>query len=324
MLIRFNNFLLKLKRIQFPVALVFIFASYYSNAQSFEDARSYITFIDSHNAKVVSQTWNYMEMSTNSEDQIAIKGQRKKLENIVKSSLRTINNAAAFDQNLQKAAMNYLEGNLKIIKNELIHLIDLKNEKVVSVDQIALIQKIRKAIVQLRTDYDLAIKNYGSKYELELVPNDGKLARQMANTIALYDYYYSVQIEFSKLQIIEQNLWNGINDKTLSSLNSDMLEAQQNLLTITTIDNLGLFKEDNSLIKVLLLMNSHIKEALDDRLNAIIIIKKDQETGNRDQIMTKTKNYNASLKWANQNRKSIYNQWNSVYPKFLKTHINAI
>lgn len=317
-------FTFRYKSIPILLVLFFIFMSHYSNAQKFEDAQSYVTFIDSHNSRVVSQTWNYMELYTSSDDQIAVKGQRKKLENILKLSIRKINKADAFDQNLRESAIDYLEGNLKIIKNELVQLIYFKNEKSVSVDQIALKQKIRKAMVQLRNDYDLAIKNYARKHDLKLVSNDSQLARQMANTIALYDYYHVVQIEFNKLQFIENNLWNQINEKSLATLKSDISKAKEGVLNNKTIDQLGNFKDDNSLIEVLKLMNAHIKEALENRLNAILIIKKDQETGNRDQIMTKTQNYNDALRWSNQNRKLIYQKWNSIYPAFLKKHINSI
>ncbi|MEN8817061.1 MAG: hypothetical protein ABF274_09360 [Nonlabens sp.] len=203
-------------------------------------------------------------------------------------------------------------------------MINIKNEKEVSVDQIVLKQKIRKAMAQLRKDYDLAIKDYGHTHNLKLTSNDSLLAKQMANTIALYDYYHLIQIEFSKLQAMENNLWNGMNEKTLSTLYSSMADAQQRLLTEKAIDELGSFKDDISLIEVLRLMNDHIKEALENRLNAILIIKKDQEIGNREQIMTKTKNYNDAVQWSNQNRQLIYQKWNSIYPIFLKNHINSI
>ncbi|MEN8900620.1 MAG: hypothetical protein ABF247_04910 [Nonlabens sp.] len=179
-------------------------------------------------------------------------------------------------------------------------------------------------MAQLRKDYDLAIKDYGHTHNLKLTSNDSLLAKQMANTIALYDYYHLIQIEFSKLQAMENNLWNGMNEKTLSTLYSSMADAQQRLLTEKAIDELGSFKDDISLIEVLRLMNDHIKEALENRLNAILIIKKDQEIGNREQIMTKTKNYNDAVQWSNQNRQLIYQKWNSIYPIFLKNHINSI
>lgn len=318
------TFLIKYKRIQFLLTLVFIFVSHHSNAQKFDNARAYIAFIDSHNEKIVSQTWNYMEMYTYSDDLTGIKGQRKKLENILKLSLRKINKADAYDQELKEAAIDYIKGNLKIINNDLIQLIDSKKENTVHLDQIGLMQKIRKAMVNLRSEYDVAIKAYGNKHDLKLVVNDSTLARKMNNTIIVYDYYHNVQIEFNKLQRLEYNLWNGINDKTLAILKSDIAEARQGVMTQDAIQELGKFNGDNSLIEVLILMNDHIKEALENDLNAVLVIKKDQETGSRDQIMAKTKKYNAVLKRSNQNRKLIYNEWSNKYPIFLQKHINSI
>ncbi|MEN8817062.1 MAG: hypothetical protein ABF274_09365 [Nonlabens sp.] len=113
-------FILRYKSIPILLLLFFIFIPHSSNAQQFENARSYFSFIDSHNAKIVEQTWYYMESYTTSDDQFKIKGQRKRLENILKFSLRKINKAKAHDQKLQTAAIDYLEGNLIMIKNLLV------------------------------------------------------------------------------------------------------------------------------------------------------------------------------------------------------------
>ena len=55
-------FILRYKSIPILLLLFFIFIPHSSNAQQFENARSYFSFIDSHNAKIVEQTWYYMAM----------------------------------------------------------------------------------------------------------------------------------------------------------------------------------------------------------------------------------------------------------------------
>ena len=298
-----------MKRIIF-ITIAFFFQSL--NAQKVDSAQGYLKFIDSTHEQVVGQTWNYMEAYTARKNDRAIKGQRKRLENVLKSAIRKVEKIEAYDEQLKMAVIKYLNGNLSIVKNEFLQLLQLEDQKPLSVNEIELLQHIRKSILQLRTDYDLAILNYSNKYDFKILKNNSTLARQMSHTIELYDYFHTIQI-----------LWTDINEKSIVSLKKDAAIVMTNLQELETITNLNSFNEDTTLIDILNDMSNYLKTAVSEKLPAIYVIKEDQLTGNRDQITRKTERYNQSLKWSNKNRKRIYELWNRSYPKFLQQHLQT-
>ena len=309
-----------MKRIIF-ITIAFFFQSL--NAQKVDSAQGYLKFIDSTHEQVVGQTWNYMEAYTARKNDRAIKGQRKRLENVLKSAIRKVEKTEAYDEQLKMAVIKYLNGNLSIVKNEFLQLLQLEDQKPLSVNEIELLQHVRKSILQLRTDYDLAILNYSNKYDFKILKNNSTLARQMSHTIELYDYFHTIQIQFLKLQRADRILWTDINEKSIVSLKKDAAIVMTNLQELETITNLNSFNEDSTLIDILNDMSNYLKTAVSEKLPAIYVIKEDQLTGNRDQITRKTERYNQALKWSNKNRKYIYELWNSSYPKFLQMHIQS-
>ncbi|MEP6038593.1 MAG: hypothetical protein ABJ197_14695, partial [Nonlabens ulvanivorans] len=234
----------------FKLSYLFVLLCFMTNearAQNYNDAKSYLTFIDGQNEKVVTNVWEYMRLYTFSKDDTAIKGKRKKLENTIRNSIIKVNKVKAFDSDLKLAMINYLEGNQAIVKEDLLTLLKNKDANKVTTNQLQIIQNIRKAVYNLRADYNNAIAVYGSKHDLIIKENTSELALNMKQTIKVYDYYNELQLAFSSLQQVERNFWQGLNEKDIASYRNDVDTLKSKLYDTMQLEKFNSFSADGSL-----------------------------------------------------------------------------
>lgn len=301
--------------------LLLVFMANDVRAQNFNDANSYLTFIDSQNEKVVTSVWNYMQVYTFSKDDIAIKGRRKQLENTIRKSMVKVNKIKAFDPDLKRSMINYLEGNLAIVKEDLLVLLKSKDAGKVVTNQLQIIQNIRKAVYKLRADYNDAIAVYGDKHDLIIKENTSELAHNMKQTIMVYDYYNELQLAFSNLQQVERNFWQGLNEKDIASYRNAVVNLKSKLYDTLQLEKFNSYSLDDSLYNALVKYNEKLHTQVTVDLKPIELIKEDAQTGSRENIMAKTEAYNAAIHDANVWRKHFYKEWREISTTFLQSHV---
>ncbi|WP_298952931.1 hypothetical protein [uncultured Nonlabens sp.] len=308
----------------FNLSYIFVLLVFMANdvrAQNFNDANSYLTFIDSQNEKVVTSVWNYMQVYTFSKDDIAIKGRRKQLENTIRKSMVKVNKIKAFDPDLKRAMINYLEGNLAIVKEDLLVLLKSKDAGKVVTNQLQIIQNIRKAVYKLRADYNDAIAVYGDKHDLIIKENTSELAHNMKQTIMVYDYYNELQLAFSNLQQVERNFWQGLNEKDIASYRNAVVNLKSKLYDTLQLEKFNSYSLDDNLYNALVKYNEKLHTQVTVDLKPIELIKEDAQTGSRENIMAKTEAYNAAIHDANVWRKHFYKEWREISTTFLQSHV---
>ena len=308
----------------FKLSYLFVLLVFMANdvrAQNSNDAKSYLTFIDGQNEKVVTSVWDYMRVYTFSEDDTAIKGKRKKLENTIRNSITRVNKVKGYDPDLKKAMLSYLEGNQAIVKEDLLALLKNKETDKVTTNQLQILQNIRKAVYNLRADYNDAIAVYGNKHDLIIKENTSELALNMKQTIMVYDYYNELQLAFSSLQQVERNFWQGLNEKDITSYRIDVETLKSKLYDTTQLDKFNSYSTDDSLYKALVKYNEKLNTQVTVDLKPIEVIKEDAQTGSRENIMAKTDAYNTAIHEANVWRKAFYKEWREISTAFLQTHV---
>lgn len=303
---------------------IFFFISFCAIAQRYNSATEYLNFIDRQNAAVVQQTWNYMYVYTQEDDYVKRNGQRKKLENVLKRSLRYVTKEQPFDQELQKAAIAYLKGNIAILKNDYAAL--LKNEvtEKPSINRLQILRKIRKSMYELRVNYNTEIKKYGSRHDLEIVENDSNLAQQMRHTIAVYDYYNELNLFVEEIKRAEAYLWDNIQNQKPEEFKSRLLQLQSRIVEVKNqADDLTLPSS-----------NLMLKEAFEDFLKAFQVEFKSQslpiisylEIYNSDskKLNAATNEFNEAKTWYNINRREAYDKWSTAVITYLRTEIQPV
>lgn len=301
--------------------VLLVFMANKARAQNFNDAKTYLTFIDGQNEKVVTSVWDYMRLYTFSNDDIAVKGKRKKLENTIRNSITRVNKVKAYDPDLKKAMLSYLEGNQAIVKEDLLTLLKNKEADKVTTNQLQIIQNIRKAVYNLRTDYNNAIVVYGNKHDLTIKENTSEVALNMKQTIIVYDYYNDLQLAFSSLQQVERNFWQGLNEKDITSYRNDVVTLKSKLYSTSQLDQFNSYSPDDSLYRALAMYNKKLNTQVEVDLIPVEVIKQDAQTGSRENIIAKTDAYNTAIHEANVWRKDFYKEWRKLSTAFLQTHV---
>lgn len=293
-------------------------------AQRYKTPQSYLTFIDSQNATVVQQTWDYMTVYTNNPKDPATKGQLKVLENTLLKSLRSIEKDNPFDEQLQQDAITYLRGNLAIVQGDYKNLLETKLTIELLVDNYTTYKQIRAKMLNIRTVYDQAVRNYGSRHKLNIVANTSLLAQRMEKTIALYDHYNEVRALIKKLQQADAALWENLPQETpavfLKNLESFKTVAASNASTLKSLQG---FNNDPSYHEEVLAAQNDLLTALNTNQTAIVSILTAYETGDNTNLEEKTKAFNDAKTVLNLSRHKLFKDSIKTGQLYLQKHLNG-
>lgn len=305
--------------------LLFFLIAFSAQAQRYDTAVSYLQFVDGHNAQVVEQTWNYMYTYTQENDYNKQKGQLKKLENMLKRSLRYIEKEPAYDTSFQQAVIDYLKGNIAIVTNDYGALLKANRAQQPSTDKYELQKAIRNAMFQLRSDYDAAVKFYATTYDLKITPNSSALARQMEYTIMVYDYYNKLNMLAQQLKEAEENVWKDLTTQTPAQFNSRLKQLQividknSNLIKSINVPN------DNADLQIAFVgLQQSFSDDFQDHLEPIVEILKAYSSNDRTDVLTKTDAFNTAKTWLNINRREAFKKWFSAVNIYLRQEVNPL
>ncbi|PQJ18564.1 hypothetical protein [Nonlabens tegetincola] len=299
------------------ISLLFVFTIATTTAS--DNPRQYLKFIDDLNEDVVVQTWEYMNAYTNGGSLIELKSNRKRLENYLLRALKKVQKRPTAHEDFKNQAKAYFEGNLAIVKKDLYVLLRNKELKKVEVDPYELQLNIRRAIVQLRVDYDNAVQNFASEHNLQLELNRSDVAIAMNTTMAAYDYYHHYNIQIKKLINLEQQYWTDLHNKSGNQLNS--IENQLCQANLDLIEVPQLLNNDSSLVTAAQEYMSYIQTLCGQELQEIKNFKLIESTGDRKKIAQATSAYNKAIKDANDKRRSQITQWQNKTTAFLQRHV---
>ncbi|MEE2802462.1 MAG: hypothetical protein VX550_09805 [Bacteroidota bacterium] len=299
------------------ISLLFVFTIATTTAS--DNPRQYLKFIDDLNEDVVVQTWEYMNAYTNGGSLIELKSNRKRLENYLLRALKKVQKRPTAHEDFKNQAKAYFEGNLAIVKKDLYVLLRNKELKKVEVDPYELQLNIRRAIVQLRVDYDNAVQNFASEHNLQLELNRSDVAIAMNTTMAAYDYYHHYNIQIKKLINLEQQYWTDLHNKSGNQLNS--IENQLCQVNLDLIEVPELLNNDSSLVTAAQEYMSYIQTLCGQEFQEIKNFKLIESTGDRKKIAQATSAYNKAIKDANDKRRSQITQWQNKTTAFLQRHV---
>ncbi|ALM20050.1 hypothetical protein AAT17_01675 [Nonlabens sp. MIC269] len=299
------------------ISLLFVFTIATTTAS--DNPRQYLKFIDDLNEDVVVQTWEYMNAYTNGGSLIELKSNRKRLENYLLRALKKVQKRPTAHEDFKNQAKAYFEGNLAIVKKDLYVLLRNKELKKVEVDPYELQLNIRRAIVQLRVDYDNAVQNFASEHNLQLELNRSDVAIAMNTTMAAYDYYHHYNIQIKKLINLEQQYWTDLHTKSGNQLNS--IENQLCQASLDLIEVPQLLNNDSSLVTAAQEYMSYIQTLCGQEFHEIKNFKLIESTGDRKKIAQATSAYNKAIKDANDKRRSQITQWQNKTTAFLQRHV---
>ncbi|WP_338351146.1 hypothetical protein [Nonlabens tegetincola] len=299
------------------ISLLFVFTIATTTAS--DNPRQYLKFIDDLNEDVVVQTWEYMNAYTNGGSLIELKSNRKRLENYLLRALKKVQKRPTAHEDFKNQAKAYFEGNLAIVKKDLYVLLRNKELKKVEVDPYELQLNIRRAIVQLRVDYDNAVQNFASEHNLQLELNRSDVAIAMNTTMAAYDYYHHYNIQIKKLINLEQQYWTDLHNKSGNQLNS--IENQLCQANLDLIEVPQLLNNDSSLVTAAQEYMSYIQTLCGQELQEIKNFKLIESTGDRKKIAQATSAYNKAIKDANDKRRRQITQWQNKTTAFLQRHV---
>ncbi|WP_431471777.1 hypothetical protein I5168_10890 [Nonlabens sp. SCSIO 43208] len=299
------------------ISLLFVFTIATTTAS--DNPRQYLKFIDDLNEDVVVQTWEYMNAYTNGGSLFELKSNRKRLENYLLRALKKVQKRPTAHEEFKNQAKAYFEGNLAIVKKDLYVLLRNKELKKVEVDPYELQLNIRRAIVQLRVDYDNAVQNFASEHNLQLELNRSDVAIAMNTTMAAYDYYHHYNIQIKKLINLEQQYWTDLHNKSGNQLNS--IENQLCQANLDLIEVPQLLNNDSSLVTAAQEYMSYIQTLCGQELQEIKNFKLIESTGDRKKIAQATSAYNKAIKDANDKRRSQITQWQNKTTAFLQRHV---
>lgn len=305
--------------------LVFLLFSIIGQAQRYDNAVSYLKFIDGHHKDVVEQTWNYMYTYTQEDEYQKRNGQRKKLENVLSRALRYVEKEEAYDIDFQKAVIDYLKGNRAIIQNDYSTLLKMDTESALVIEKNKIHQKIRKAMLQLRVNYDNALSLYGVKHDLLLKSNQSNLALQMEHTIKVYDYYNQLNLQVQEIKDAEAYLWENINTQTPSQFQSKLAALKVSVnKTEQVVLSENLPSNNESLKKAFSDFKNYYGNSFHEETAPILNILKVNSTNDRTDIIKKTEAFNKAKAWFNQNRREAYNLWAVNVQQYLRSEIKPL
>ena len=305
--------------------LIFLLVSLQAQAQRYDIAASYLQFVDSHHASVVEQTWNYMYTYTQESDYQKRNGQRKKLENVLNKSLRYIQKEKAFDPDLQKAAVDYLNGNIAIVKKDFSTLLKADIKSVPLVSKTDILRGIRNAMFKLRSNYDDAIQRYGVKHNLIINKNNSALAQQMERTIKVYDYYNKMKLLVQQIKDAEAYLWQDITRQTPDQFENKLQELQRSIdETKPQAMQLSIPFDIKGLELSYLEFATFFGGSYIEKRKPIIDYLKAASNNDRTDIVQKTTAFNKAKTWYNLNRKDAYTIWSIESQNYLKGIIKPI
>ncbi|WP_124981427.1 hypothetical protein [Nonlabens xiamenensis] len=303
---------------KYRLSVLIVLSGVISLAQS--DPAEYLKFIDAQNELIHRSTWNYMQEYSLDVNPNALKGARKQLENQLKASLSKISRSRTPDKEFTNQAMTYVQGNLDLVEGDLKSLLKDKNAGDITINQLQILQQLRKRIQQIRQNYDQAVIDYGQKYGLNLTENDSRLAQNMAATIRIYDYYNQLQLVFKGLQQEEYNFWQDMNNKSLVSYDQSIQELKAHLASVKVDSALLAYEGDGRMGIVLEEYHQFLTKQVQGGLDPIRVIK-NATPGN---LTAQTDAYNQSIHWANRTRKKLYERWKVESKEFLRRKISSL
>lgn len=307
----------------FLVAVFFIICGN-ASGQNQQTARDYLRFIDSKNEIIVESTWNYMYLITHETDgnkhQVAL----KKLERDIFKSIRMIEQRDAFDAVFQNEALVYLNGNLFLIKGDNRNLLKSTATDSIVVAPEKIRRKIRVAMRSLRSNYDDAVKDYATRYDLKVDENQNHLASQMQHAIAVYDYHYELRSRVIQIKNAERDLWQDFQNQSLESFEDRRKHLKTTIINqLKEVEQIESVFTSDAVTDAFITFTNFYGSEFDSKLNIVTpVLELDSYSSTkRSQVI---KEFNTVKDWFNSNRVEAYAHINESLQAFLRREITAL
>ena len=323
------------------------------SGQKFNDAYSYINYINTQYSKLMEDMWSYTSAVAHGKNARKIESKRNELINTTLKIKEDIAKMPSFqdDESLRDSTVYYLDLGYSILINDYSKIVDMEAVAEQSYDQMeAYILAQEKANEKL----DLAgkrlekeQKEFALKFHITLVEGKDKIGNNLEKANIAFAYYNKVYLLFFKCNKQDMYLSDALNKSDVNAVdqnNNALLKFSNEGLK--QLDTLKSFSNDNTLktscrqlldfykteasAKIPVLINFFLKKEAFDKIKAAFDAKAQHDRTKEDveQYNKTLIDYNKSIAGFNNTNKELskkneilINTWNQSVQTFLDRHV---
>lgn len=342
---------------KFSVLLIFfivLLPARYINAQQFNDAVSYLEFINTENDLINNNVWQYTKAVAHETNPGKIENTRKELIKQIEESKKKILNITSYnnDDDYKNQFINFLNIYENIMNNDYANIVNMKEIAEQSYDYmeayILMQEQVDKKMEQALDSIHMGMVTFTKKYDIKLLDApESDLAKKMKISNDVFQHKNDIYLPFFKANFQEGELIEG-----LSSNNVGIIQQKASTLSqfahegLDSLSAIAPYKKDNSLImatknillfyvneaevKVPEMINFFLMKDKLDKLRETIENKKASERNNEEiqeynklveQMNQRTELYNKTNNELNKTRSNLLAEWEKTSSNFLSRHI---
>lgn len=218
------------------ISLVLLSTTIKINAQEFKTAIDYLSYVNNIEEPISKETWKYTKTIAHSKS-------AKRIENVRKSLIKTIQNAKSTleknkkgfngDLEFHQKVISYLEFSELMISEEYAKIVDMQEIAEQSYDYmeayILTREKVNERIKQEHNNLIKSQKEFAKKYKVNLVESDdsSKFKKNMEISGEVFKYQSNLYLIFFKCNYTDMLLSQSIKNNDLAAIQQNSNSLQQ-------------------------------------------------------------------------------------------------
>lgn len=215
---------------KWPILIFLLMSGIYCQAQTSDEAVQYLDQISAGQKNIAEQLMRYISASAHSMSVRTIEQKRQNLVEATKKGRSNVEQASDFhgDSSLRDAMLHYFDLSLSALTNDYKEIAEMREE---ANSNYEIMQALLQAEEKANHELDLAqqqveanIREFTSKYKINLVENDHPLSKMIEKSNEVTQYYNDIFLPLFKV-----NLQNIKLKETLSGNDIDAIEKERKL-----------------------------------------------------------------------------------------------
>lgn len=345
-----------MKRVVLSFCLMFcvlLLATMWLPAQDFNNAGTYISYINKAEKELAVKYLSYMSASSHGKNRRKVDKRRTDLLNSIYEVRVKIFDMPSFngDKSLRDSAVNYLKILYNVFNEDyakLVNMEEIAEQSYDAMEAYLLIQeKADEKLKEANDAYAKQEKEFAKKYNVNLIESQTNLSRKLEDAQKVSSYYHQVFLIFFKSQNQETYLLEALNKKNINGIeqskNALIKYAEEGLNKLKSMKGYNAdksletavrktleFFKDEAEKKIPLLSDFLIKEENFEQIKKAFDAKPASQRTKQDvDLFNKSVNdinkavnvYNATNQQLNTNRNNVINLYNSAVQTFMDTHM---
>ncbi len=338
------------------LALVFsgqLFTSQTVNAQTHDNPGEYMGELSEHYKELQKDMWDYVKAVGRGKGARKIDNKRSNLISTMNLAIIRIKKMKGYegDTGLRDSTIHYLEINKLALQEDYAKIVDMEEIAEQSYD---LMEEYLTAKSEVNKKLDQAgemLRNesqrFADTYGVNLIENESKLGKKIANASSVIEYYNEIYLIFFKCSVQDAYLMEAVQNGDVNGIeqnNSSLLtyaeEGKTQLRTIKTFEGDNTLKlactetlkfyENESKKQIPVFTDYFLKKDNFDQIKAAfdVIPKRDRTQEDVDKYNNSINEFNESLnkfndvnQEMNKGKTKMINKWNKNTNKFMDSHI---